>query len=536
MTKCIPNALGRDVPVEYRPFRGPEIDYVPSFLPEVYRGSRCETKVRSCLREAIERTGLANGDTISFHHALRNGDAVMETVMRELIDRGFSDLVLAPSSIFPCQIPVLLEAIGKGVIVRIRGGSVRGELGELIARGGMRTIFETRSHSGRAADIETGQLGIDVTFCAASSADRFGNFNGWMGKPNSMFGFPSFMVADAKFSRKGFVVMTDRLSENIVPSVLMGMQNVTDVVVVDSIGDNHGLSSGETARTKVTPERSRALSNIVAVIKALGLKGRRPCVQLGSGMGLAAIDHLAREGIKIDMMIGGVTEDLIAAVNAGLVRLLYNGQCFDRTSAITMRSLWSHTVPMDMFMYGSPYRPPVTGMLDVGLLGAVEVDRNFDVNVTSFSNGIPAKAIGGHTDVARGASVVIVQAPLNRKGNVIVRDRVTTVSTPGRYCVDFVMTPKGLIVNDLPTNPKAERNLELRKRMEDEGVTFLSMDEAIAHAKDLASEFPTPIPPEFGERVVGVTLYSDGTALDSIREVTNIDEVLKEKQEGGGGE
>lgn len=531
MSKLIPNAIGRDVPAEYRPFKGPEIEHPPTFIHEVYRSNRCELKVRSTLREAIERTGLSNGDAVSFHHALRNGDGVMETVLRELIDMGFRDLVLAPTSIFPCQIPAIMEAIDKSVIESIRGGSVRGDLGEFVARGGLRGMFETRSHSGRAADIETGQLRIDVTFCAASAADRFGNFNGWSGKQNSMFGFPSFMVPDAKYARKGFVVVTDHLSESIVPSVYMSMQNVTDVVVVDSIGDNHGLSFGGTVTADITPERKRALGNIVAVIKALDLKGRRPCVQLGSGIGLAAIDHLAKEGIRIDMMIGGVTEDLIAAVKAGLVRLLYNGQCFDRTSAITMQAMWGHTVPMDMFMYGSPYRPPVTGMLDVGLLGAVEVDRSFDVNVTTFSNGIPAKAIGGHTDVARGASVVIVQAPLNRKGNLIVRDRVTTVSTPGRYFVDFVMTPKGMIANDLSTNPKADRNLSLKERMEDEGVAFISMDEAIDHAKALADEFPKPVEPEFGDRTVGVVLYPDGTALDSIREVKNVDAILEQKED-----
>ncbi len=530
MTQCILNAIGRDVPADYRPFRGPEIDYVPQFLPEVYRGCRGEEKVRPSLRAAIERTGLADGDTVSFHHGLRNGDNVMNLVLRELIDMGFRDLALAPTSLFPCQIPTIMEAVQKGTIVQIRGGSVRGELGNLIAAGRMQRLFETRSHSGRAADIETGQLPIDVAFCAASQADRFGNLNGWIGKPNSMFGFPSFLVPDARYARKGFVAVTDQLIEGIAPSRSINMQCVTDVVLVDSIGDNHGLDSGETVTAGISPERQRTLDNIVAVIKALEIRGRRPCVQLGSGIGLAAINCLAKEGIKIDMMIGGVTADMTAAVNAGLVNLLYNGQCFDRVSAITMRSMWYCTVPMDMFMYGSPYRAPITSMLDVGLLGAIEVDRHFDVNVTTFSNGIPSKAIGGHPDVARGASVVIVQAPLNRKGNVIVRDRVTTVSTPGRYFVDFVMTPQGLIMNEGRDNPKAARNRELAARLQRMGVAFLSMEEALERAKRQAAEFPAPLQPEFGDRIVGVVKYLDGTALDAIREVRNLDAILAEKR------
>jgi len=527
--KLIPNAIDRDVPAAYRPFKGPEIDYTPEFLSEVYRGNRAESKLRPSIKAAIERTELRDGDTISFHHGLRDGDAVLEQVLSVIIEMGYKDLALAPTSLFPCQIPIIIEAIEKGVVVQIKGGSARGELGKMIARGKMPKIFETRSHSGRAADIETGQLKIDVAFCAASSSDRFGNCNGWRGKPNSMFGYMSFMVPDSRYTKKGFVVLTDRLIRGVAPFLSIGMQQVTDVVVVDCIGDNHGLNAGETNTSNVSPERLRALANIVSVIKALEIKDRKPCVQLGSGLGLAAIDHLAREGITIDMMIGGVTSDLIAAVNAGLVQQIYNGQCFDRVSAITMRSMWHSTTPMDMFQYGSPYRAPVTGMLDVGLLGAIEIDRNFDVNVSTFSNGIPAKAIGGHVDVARGADVTIVQAPLSRKGYKIIRDRVTTVSTPGRYFVDFVMTPEGMIINDTKHNPNAERNLELKSKLERDGVSFMTMDKAVDLAEKNASQFPTPMEPIFGDRVVGVVKYLDGTVLDSIREVENIDDILSQK-------
>jgi citrate lyase subunit alpha/citrate CoA-transferase len=531
MTKTITNAIGRQVPEGYRPFKGLDIDYIPKFLPEVFRGIKACDQMRPSIRAAIERCGLEDGDTISFHHGLRNGDKVLEQVLRVVIDMGFKDIAIAPTSLFPCHIPIIMEAIEKGVVTQIKGGSVRGELGNLIARGGMLKMFETRSHSGRAADVETGQLEIDVAFCAAASSDRFGNCNGWRGKPNSMFGFLSFMVPDSRFAKKGFVVITDTIVQGVSPYLTLGMQQVTDVVEVESIGDNHGLTSGETVTSNITPERMRTLSNLVSVIKAMDIQGRKPCVQLGSGIGLAAINHLAKEGILIDMMIGGVTEDLIAATHAGLVHQLFNGQSFDRVAAITMRSMWNTTTPMDMIQYGSPYRPPVTGLLDVGLLGGIEVDSNFDVNVTTFSTGIPSKAIGGHVDVARGADVAIVQVPLNRKGQRIIREEVTTVSTPGRYCVDFVMTPEGMIVNDLPTNPKAARNLDLKKKMQKNGTAFLSMDEAISKAAKYAKEFPAPVEPEFGDRIVGVVKYLDGTVLDSIREVKNVDAILAAKSD-----
>ncbi len=124
---------------------------------------------------------------------------------------------------------------------------------------------------------------------------------------------------------------------------------------------------------------------------------------------------------------------------------------------------------------------------------------------------------------------MIVQAPLNRKGNIILRDSVTTVSTPGRYFVDFIMTPDGMIVNDQKTNAKAARNIELKKKMQADGVKFISMDEAVSLAKSKASEFPKPLEPVFGDRVVGVVKYLDGTALDSIREVKNVEEIRAQK-------
>ncbi len=519
------NALGRQVPESYRPFEHPEIQSAPTFIPEAYRNTQAIDKVRPRIEDAIEHCGLVDGDTISFHHGLRNGDQVLQQVMRAIIDMGFSNLILAPTSLFPCQIPIILEAIDKGVITRIRGGSVRGELGQWIVSGKLNSIYEARSHSGRCADIETGQLPIDVAFCAASSSDRFGNCNGWHGKPNSMFGILSFMAPDAKFAKKGFVVVTDTLVPGINDFMGIGMQHATDVVVVDSIGDNHGLDSGETVIQHIAPERLEALSYLVEVIRALRITDRKPCVQLGSGMGLAGINYLAEAGIDIDMMIGGVTKDLIAAVNAGIVTRLFNGQCFDRVSAITLKNQWSFTTPMDMFQYGSPYRAPVTGLLDVGLLGAIEIDRQFDVNVSSFSNGIPAKAIGGHTDVARGAGVTIVQAPLHRKAYPIIRERVTTLSTPGRYFVDFIMTPNGMIVNDTAFNTNADRNHVLSKELINKGVPFLSMDEAIALAKTNASEFLQPVLPQFGDKIVGVVKYLDGSVLDSIYEITNLDEL-----------
>ena len=44
------------------------------------------------LEEAITRSGLKNGMTISFHHHFRGGDKVVNMVIDKLAEMGFKDL------------------------------------------------------------------------------------------------------------------------------------------------------------------------------------------------------------------------------------------------------------------------------------------------------------------------------------------------------------------------------------------------------------------------------------------------------------
>ena len=51
------------------------------------------------LEEAIRRSGLRDGMTISFHHHFRGGDKVVNMVVDKLAAMGFKDLHLAASSL-----------------------------------------------------------------------------------------------------------------------------------------------------------------------------------------------------------------------------------------------------------------------------------------------------------------------------------------------------------------------------------------------------------------------------------------------------
>ena len=65
------------------------------------------SKLISSVREAIEKTGLRDGMTISFHHHMRNGDFVLNMVLEQAAEMGIKDLTVNASSIFDIHEPII---------------------------------------------------------------------------------------------------------------------------------------------------------------------------------------------------------------------------------------------------------------------------------------------------------------------------------------------------------------------------------------------------------------------------------------------
>ena len=76
------------------------------------------------LEEAIRRSGLTDGMTISFHHHFRGGDKVVNMVVDKLAQMGFRNLHLAASSLSDVHSP-LIGHIRNGVISRISTSGLR---------------------------------------------------------------------------------------------------------------------------------------------------------------------------------------------------------------------------------------------------------------------------------------------------------------------------------------------------------------------------------------------------------------------------
>lgn len=465
------------------------------------------TKLVSSLREAIERSGLKSGMSVSFHHHLRNGDYVLNMVMDEIAKMGVGDLTLNASSLFDCHLP-LAEHIRNGVVRRIRTDYMSAGLGRMISEGLMAEPVEFRTHGGRPKDIASGETPIDVAFIAAPTADEMGNCTGKLGP--SACGSLGYAFPDAMYARN-VVVITD----NLVPYPLQGWSipeiYVNTVVRVDAIGNPQGIVSGTTKITR-DPVGLVMAERAVEVIRHSGLLKDGFSFQTGAGgASLAAakflMDVMVRENIHGSFASGGITGYLVDMLNAGCFRSLMDVQCFDLKAVESIRTNPAHQ-EISAMHYASPgAASAVVDSLDVVILGATEIDTDFNVNVHTDSRGAIMGGSGGHSDTAAGAKLSMIIAPLFRARLPIVTERVRCISTPGRD-VDVLVTQRGVAVNP--------RRAELAERLKAAGLPIVDIHEL----KEIAERITgTPAPVPSGDQVVARVIHRDGNVIDAIHNV-----------------
>ena len=467
-----------------------------------------KTKVVSSLREAIEKSGLQSGMTVSFHHHLRNGDYVLNMVMAEIAKMGIGDLTVNASSLFDTHMP-LVNHIQDGTVTTLLTDYMAAGLGKVISGGLMKNPVQFRTHGGRPSDIELGRTPIDVAFIAAPSADPMGNCTGKSGP--SACGSLGYAFPDA-MNAKHVVVITD----NLVPYPLQGWSipeiYVDSVVVVDAIGDPKGIVSGTTQITR-DPVGLVMADYAAKVIKASGLLQDGFSFQTGAGgASLAAAkflkDIMLKENIKGGFGLGGITGYMVDMLNAGCFESLLDVQCFDLKAVESIRTDPRHQ-EISATHYASPSaRSAVVDNLDVVILGATEIDTDFNVNVHTDSNGYIMGGSGGHSDTAAGAKLTMIIAPMFRARLPIVTDHVKCISTPGRD-VDVLVTQGGIAVNP------AQK--ELRQRLIDAGMPVVDIHELKEKAERITGK-PQALPQ--GQRKVADIIYRDGTLLDAIYSVS----------------
>ena len=467
-------------------------------------------KLVPSLEEAIRRTGLKDGMTISFHHHFRNGDHVLNMVVDTLARMGYKNLTLAASSLAAVHAP-LIEHIKAGVITHIETSGLRGELAEQVSRGLMDCPVVFRSHGGRAAAISSGDLHIDVAFLGAPSCDPYGNANGYSRDDDDSIACGSLGYArtDAKYADNVIVITSNVVNYPNAPWAIPE-DDVDYIVKVDDIGDPKGIMSGATRYTK-NPKELLIAETAANVIEAAGYLYDGFSMQMGSGGASLAAARFLREKmlaqhIHCRFALGGITGQIAAMHEEGLIDRILDVQSFDVDAALSLKKNHFHH-QISASYYASPLASAAVDQLDFVILSALEIDTDFNVNVLTGSDGVIRGAIGGHPDTAEGASLSVVVGPLTRGRIPTIIDHVNTVVTPGAT-VDVVVTDQGVAVN--PNRP------EVAQKLKKAGIRVYTIQQLKEKAEALVGK-PDPI--RYLDRIVGVVMYRDNTILDVIRQI-----------------
>lgn len=507
------NKVGKEIPQAYADKYG-VFEGELAHIHEYQEASRkikpvkpSDSKLVSSLKEAIEKTGLKDGMTISFHHHFREGDYVINMVMDEIAKMGIKNLSIAPSSIANVHEP-LIDHIKNGVVTNITSSGLRDKLGAAISEGIMENPVVIRSHGGRARAIAAGDIHIDVAFIGAPSSDIYGNANGTVGKATC--GSLGYAMIDAKYADQ-VVIITDTLVPYPNTPISIPQTDVDYVVEVEAIGDPKGIAKGATRFTK-NPKELLIAEYAAKVITHSPYFKEGFSFQTGTGGASLAVSRFLREamlekGIKASFALGGITNAMVELLEEGLVEKIIDVQDFDHPSALSLGKNANH-YEIDANMYASPLsKGAVINQLDTAILSALEIDTNFNVNVITGSDGIIRGASGGHSDTSMACKMSLVISPLIRGRIPTIVDQVNTVVTPGSS-VDVVVTEVGIAIN-----PLRQDLVEHFKALD---VPQFTIEELKEKAYRIVG---TPEPIQYGDKVVALIEYRDGTLIDVVRNV-----------------
>ena len=508
------NAVNRDIPDELLK-DGLEV-FQGAFAREAYEYKKDaptvkahvqprDSKLVDSIREAIEKVGLKDGDCISFHHHFRNGDYVAAMVMDVIHEMGIKDLFICASSLGKAHAN-FVPMIEDGTITRISSSGVRDEIGEALSAGKLKHPAWIRSHGGRVRAIETGDVHVNVAFIGASSSDIYGNASGKKGKSNC--GVLSYADVDARHADKVIVITDTLVDAPNYPNPIKGI-DVDCVVQVDSVGDPSKIATGVIRMTKDPRELKMADYCAQVMANTEWFKDGFSFQTGAGGASLAAAvmikPYLEKAGIKMGWAMGGITEPIVNLYREGYVKSLVNDQAFDIASVESV-----HDDPGHYEISCSEYANPMNkgayvNHLDYVILGALEIDRDFNVNVVQGSDGKIQGAPGGHVDTSAGAKCSIMVAPLIRSRLATVRREVTSVTTPGET-IDVVVTDYGIAVNP--------RRQDILDQLAKTDLPLVTIDELIEKAEKIVG---VAKPIEFEDQVVALVEYRDGTIIDVIR-------------------
>ncbi len=520
-TKMVKNAIGRMVPTVVNgspatPFAGVNI-YRPANRKAAPPIASCAdypadgNKIVPDIKTALKKAGIKNGMTISTHHHFRDGDLVANQIFDAAAELGVKDLMWFPSAAFPCHAPII-DHLESGVVHHIEG-SMNGPLGDYCSQGKMRGLGVLRSHGGRYQAIQDGEVHIDIAVIAAPTADPFGNANGLTGP--SACGLLGFALADSMYADKVIVVTDNLIDFPCVPWQIQG--NYVDyVVVMDKIGLPEKIISGTTQITK-SPDRLLIAEMTAQFVKEAGILKNGFSFQAGAGgtalaFAIFLTDLMKKMGVKARFVRGGSTLHLVSMLEQGLTDFILDGQTFDLEGVRSMRENPRHVNTSPFTSYNFHSKGNFASLVDVVVLGATEVDVNFNANVVTHSDGRLLHGIGGWQNCLF-SKCTILPIPSFRDRIPVIVDEVTTVCGPGEL-IDVIVTERGIAIN-----PKRQDLIEATKRS---SLPIRTIKELQGEVDEIIGGKPEK--PKLSNKVVAVVKWVDGTILDSVYQVNEKDQ------------
>lgn len=513
--KMTENAAGRLVPDEINgvkavPFKGvgkhrPDGRKYGPPIPTCIDFPDDNNKVVGSLQAALEKCGLKDGMTISTHHHLRDGDLVSNKIFDIASSMGIKGLTWLPSASFPCNDP-LIEYLEDGTIDHIEG-SMNGPLGRFVSEGRMKGMAVLRSHGGRVQAIQDGEVKIDIAVLAAPAADSFGNARGTGGP--SATGVLGYAKADYLYADKVIVVTDNLIDLPCFPMEIEG--NYVDyVVLVDKIGIPEKIVSGTTQITK-SPDRLLIAELTASFLEKSGLLHDGATMQAGAGgtsLAIAVYAHeiLKKKGWKFRFGFGGSTKYMVQMLEEGQMGYILDAQAFDLDSVRSIEVNPNHIPYPVLNAYNFHSKGNLTAMMDIMILGATEIDVNYNGNVVTHSDGLLLHGIGGWQNCLH-ARNVIIPVPLFRDRIPVIVDRVTTLCGPGEL-IDVIITERGIAINP--------RRQDLIDSVKGKGLPLMTIEEL----KDMAERMcGKPEKAAVDDRVVAAIKWVDGTVIDAVRKV-----------------
>ena len=509
------NALGRKVPTEVNgipaiPYKGigKHKPYGRKYAPPISSASDYPSdgnKTIKTLESALINAGIKDGMTISTHHHFRNGDLVSNQIFDIAAKLGIKNLTWVPSASFECHVP-LIKYLEDGTIHHIEG-SMNGSLGRFTSEGKMMGMGILRSHGGRYQAIQDGEIHIDIAVIAAPTADAFGNATGDQGP--AACGLLGFALADSQYADKVIVV-----TDNLVPFPCYPWQihgNLVDyVVVVDKVGIPEKIVSGTTEITK-SPDRLLLAELTAKFCEETGIIHDGFSFQAGAGgtalsIGIYFAEILRKNGWKARFARGGSNKYLVKMLEEGLTEYILDGQTFDLEGVRSMRENAKHVNTSPFTSYNYHGKGNFSSLIDVVILGATEVDLNFNANVVTHSDGLLLHGIGGWQNCLF-SKCTILPIPLFRDRISVIKDEVTTICGPGEL-IDVIVTERGIAINPL--------RKDLIEKLSNSKLPIKTIQELMEEAEAICGKAENP---KFTDKPVAVVKWVDGTIIDTIWQV-----------------